>query len=818
MTAATKTGRRRHRSACVPVKLSLTAIAWAVAMATTGIARADEAKPDDSEDIVVTAQKREQKLSDVSASVVAVTGKFVHDEGIQNLSDMSSYVPDFTYTKEGSVNILTMRGLGTAGGDTMESSVGVYVDGVYLPKARDSGFPLFDLDRVEVLRGPQGALFGKNTIAGVVNVETAKPTDYFTSYAEFAYGSYNSTEETAVVSGPLSPALSMRLAVYHRHSDGYIDNETSGKYDGGGYETNAARLSLDLHPDAQFKLTGKFELLDDKELGVSRELQYIGPKDLLNPAFQGIPSGQLYQQISSQTGIFNVNSMQGPLAYLSSLNASYHFDSGYTLSATAGYSDFDNRISYSDALPINTIVQAAPLDVKTKNLEVRLASPDDQPFRFTTGIYADSSSLQYSGYSALNFMSVGTAIQNALLARGIPASLLPNAAGLAAANTVVTPGNGFGESSQSFALFGEASYRFTPQWTAIGGLRFSQDSVDMNQYFNPVDANGNPLGSVASMNAVLPHPGAMIMPGVTVAQLLSGAYTSAYKNIFSPASTTPISQSETQDSVTPSLRLEFRPRPATLVYGVVQTGFKQGGYAPGTTAATLNNFGPEKALAFELGAKTQVGPMSFSAALFRTTFDDLQVSAINALGTTSTMNAAGAVSQGIELEGRWRIDSNWSLNAAYAYLDARYSNFTNAPCSIDQLLATTSAVCTQNLSGKPLLNAAPNSASATIDYRSNSLLPGYEFGAALTGTYKSSYFTEVTDSNELKSDAMPIVDTRISIASPSQRWKFSLLAHNLFNKQGALMGQKPSLVADPSTYMVVPDEPRMITAQIRYEM
>jgi iron complex outermembrane recepter protein len=817
LNAAPQSGKRRFRRSSTPVTLSLTAIAWAVAMTGAARANADETKTDDSENIVVTAQKREQKLSDVSASVAAVSGKFVQQQQIQNLSTLSNYVPNFTYTKESDVDIITIRGLGTAGGDTLESSVGVYVDGVYLPKARDSLFPLYDLDHVEVLRGPQGALFGKNTIAGVINIETARPTDYWTGYVQASYGSYASQEETAVLSGPLSPVLSMRIAAYHRESNGYIENETPDKYDGGGYNTNAGRLTLDLHPNSQFKMTAKLELIDDQELGLSRELQYIGPKDLANPAFQGIPYGQLYHQISNQTGLFDVDNTQGPVAFLGALNASYHFDSGYTLSATAGYSHFDNRISYADALPINTIAQADPMHLGTKNIEIRLASPDDQPFRFITGFYADQSSLSYTGYSALNFLSVGNAIQSALIARGIPAALLPNAAGLATANTVVTPGNAFSEDSHSWALFGEASYRFLPAWTVVGGLRFSQDSVSMNQYFNPTDANGLALGSVASLSSVLPRPNLIVAPNTTLAQLLSKTYTSVYNTIFSPAGTPTINQSETEDSVTPSVRLEYRPLANALVYGVVQTGFKQGGYAPGTSVSTLNDFGPEKALAFELGTKTQLGPADVSAALFRTQFRDLQVSAINAEGTTDTMNAAGAVSQGIELGAHWHLNSHWSVSADYAYLDAHYTNFDNAPCSIDQLLATNSSVCSQNLSGKQLLNAPPNSFSGTVEYHTT-FQPGFEFSAAFTGTYKSSYYTEVTDSSQLKADAMPLFDVRVALGRPTQHWTVALLVHNLFNRQGALMGQKPSLVADPSTYMVVPNEPRMIIGQLRYEM
>jgi len=791
--------------------LSMTAIAWTVTLMTASVARAD-----DTEDVVVTAQKRSQKLSDVSASVTAVSGKTIEDEKIQDLSHLADHVTDFTYLKGGNVNIIAIRGLGSAGGDTMESSVGVYVDGVPISKARDAAFPLFDVDRVEVLRGPQGALFGKNTIAGVLNIESAKPTDYWTGYGEFAYGSYNYTSTTAALSGPLSPVLNMRVAVFQRHRDGYTHNDSPNRSDGGGFDSKAARMMFDLHPDPAFKLTGKLEFLTDRELGISRQLEHIGPRDRANPAFNGVESLLDNHQIARQTGLFDVDNEQGPIAWNGMLNASYRFDSGHTLTAVAGYSDFNNRISRNDALPINTIVQRNPLDIKSQSIEVRLSSPETEPLRFTTGFYADTTSLRGSGFSALNFSNVGNAIQNALIARGIPAALLPNAAGLAAANTLVMPGDGNSSDSRSWALFTEASYRFLPEWTAVGGLRYSHDTVNIKQHFDPRDANGNPLGSLSSVSAVLPNPGAMLGPGMSVAQLLSGAYSSVYNGIASPASTAAIDRSQSEHALNPSLRLEYRPRPATLLYGVVQTGFKQGGYLPGLNA-DLSTFGSEKATAFELGAKTYAGPFDVSAAAFRTNFRNLQVSAINAQGTMDTLNAANAISQGLELEGHYRINSSWRVNAAYAFLDAHYNTFTNAPCSIDQLLATTSATCKQDLSGKPLFNAPRHSVAAGIEYHTF-IDPGFEFSAAFTGTYKSSYYTEISNSEQLKSDVIPLFGLSFKIAQPSRHWQFSLLVSNLFNKRGALMRQKPSLVADPSTYMGVINDPRMIIGQLRYEM
>jgi outer membrane receptor protein involved in Fe transport len=766
------------------------------------------AAADGLEEIVVTAQRREQKLSDVSASVAAFDAGFVKEQKLRSLDDLSAFVPNFTYTKGGNVNIISIRGLGTAGLDTFQSSVGVYVDDIYIPKARNAAFPIYDLARIEVLRGPQGTLFGKNTIAGVLNVVTAKPSDRPGATAELNLGSYSYLEAQAAVTGPITPVVNARLAAFYRTRDGYIHNRSPNRSNGGGFNTRAVRLGLEAAPTDALELGAKLEWFDDRETGISRQLENVGPRD--QAAFGGVEAVLDRQQVATQTGLFDMDSRNGPKAWVASLNGRYRLPGDYALTAVAGYTDFNQKITRTDSLPVNTITQANPTRFRNGSIDLRVASPDADRLRVTAGLYYDRGTLRgtSSGHSVLNFANtVGFAVRNALAARGVPLAALPGDAGIIAANTLLTPGNGTSEDSRSFAAYGELGYRLGEQWTLIAGLRYSNDRVENRVHIDPRDANGNAFASLAAWQAVLP-------PGSPLASTLASTYQGVYRSILLPAGTPDILNGRTRSSVTPSGRVEYRPLPDTLVYGIVQTGFKQGGFATGLLGATP--FDDEKALAFELGAKTRLwdGRADLSAALFRTGFRDLQVQVVNPAGTVDTLNAAKAVSQGLELDGRVRLDPHWTLSGSYALLDAHYTAFPRAPCSIDQKVAAGSAVCFQDLGGRRLINAPRHSATISVGY-SAELVPGYVFGGTVTGVYKSRYYSELTDSRQLRGSETGLINLRLSLAHPDSGWEGGVLVRNVAGQRGAVLRQTPSLVADPATWTAVLQEPRMVVVQLR---
>jgi outer membrane receptor protein involved in Fe transport len=186
------------------------------------------------EEVVVTAQKREQSLSDVPISVTAVSGELVQDAAIKSFRELGAYVPNLSITENAVNSIISMRGIGVGAQQSFEQSVGVFVDGVHLGKSRQTRLGLFDLEQVEVLRGPQGILFGKNTLAGAVNVRTASPELGGETEGRFAASkeSYNGSIYEGWFQTSLSEDLAVRFAMRETNTDGYLDNSFASEANG----------------------------------------------------------------------------------------------------------------------------------------------------------------------------------------------------------------------------------------------------------------------------------------------------------------------------------------------------------------------------------------------------------------------------------------------------------------------------------------------------------------------------------------------------------------------------------------------------------
>ena len=210
----------------------LTAIALATITAVPLSAMAQDTGRLILEEITVTAQKRPETLQDVPISVNVLGNDVLRDAGLDKIEDIQSYVPNLQMTESGISTQMYVRGIGTGNNQGFEQSVGMYIDGVYYGRQQLIRAPFFDLERIEVLRGPQGVLFGKNTIAGALNMTTAKPTDEFSGSVSLEGGDHGILDARAVVSGPFSDNVRGRLAVRSYEEDGYYRNTFRGRCPG----------------------------------------------------------------------------------------------------------------------------------------------------------------------------------------------------------------------------------------------------------------------------------------------------------------------------------------------------------------------------------------------------------------------------------------------------------------------------------------------------------------------------------------------------------------------------------------------------------
>jgi len=532
----------------------------------------------------------------------------------------------------------------------------------------------------------------------------------------------------------------------------------------------------------------------------------------VNPAFDGIETKLDDRVYSGQPGLYNVDARIGTVAHVATAAIEHQLDSGSRIDLVVGYTNFDHQIRRGDALPIATLLQENPTRNEALTAEVRLTSAADRKLRYIIGAYGDLTWLHRSGRSVLNFASIGLGVRSALIGRGIPAALLPSVDGFTEANTLVLA-SPFTQRGKSAAAFGELSYDVTSNLTLTAGLRYGWDRTSIvRSYGNTTDINGNSFASAASYAAVVPVPGFQIQPGVSVEQFLAGTMQGVYSSFLALPGTPTDQPSLSNGRFQPAFRVEYKPVAGLLLYGTVQTGTKQGGFNA-STLTPVTRFSNEKAFAAEIGAKWDFGPGYATLSAFRTEFDNLQVSATNAAGAVDTLNAANALSQGIEAEISYRIAPRTRVGGSYAYLDAHYRRFPNAPCTVNQLHALGS-VCSQDLAGKRLPNAPAHSIAVYADTR-QPLNEALELGASVDLGWKSAFFTEITDTPRQRSNAITTVNARVELSLVRTGLSFAFLVKNLLDDRGALIRQRASNARDPGTILSVINEPRTFAVQAR---
>ena len=349
---------------------------------------------------MVTAQKREESLGDVPISVNVINADTIDAGNINKIADITEYVPNLTMTETGVSTQMYIRGIGSGNNQGFEQSVGQYVDGIYYGRQQQIRAPFFDLQRVEVLRGPQGILFGKNTIAGALNLSTAEPTDELEVDITTLYEFKNDLSEiNAVFSGPLSNNLRARLALRGNYESGYINNSNLNR-DEPDREDNAARLSLDwdLSPDLNIGLKLESNSFD----AIGRQIEIV--QDSAAPA--GPFTGLNFAQISS--GVLGQPALDSDLDYrrqsnaaeysnnqLENLTLDINYDlNGNTLTFLSGYVSYDfNERCDCDYTPSDVFEVGLSEDYEQFSQEIRLSSPTGGEVEWVAGAYLQSSEM-----------------------------------------------------------------------------------------------------------------------------------------------------------------------------------------------------------------------------------------------------------------------------------------------------------------------------------------------------------------------------------------------------------------------------------------
>ena len=740
-----------------PAILSLAVLTHAMATAPA-FAQEPEEEPGPllvvEEQITVTATRRETPIDAIPVSIVATSGETLQNLEIRDLEEMSRFVPNLLVGDGALTTAVSIRGMGSQPERGFEQSVGLFVDGIYMPRSRQYRSAFLDVNRVEVLRGPQAVLFGLNATAGAVSVVTnrTRPGDPLTVDVRAGYElEYGGPRATAIVGGSLGKNLGLRAAVEGRQEGDYFVNDFDGGSEGGRNDA-AFRLSAVWEPVSWASFDLKIEHSSAEYTGDMGE-QY-GPDGLNQLLLFGLPGaddGELNWRRNMDrtfyptvTEPFGGRDSPGLSQQSEELALVGSFDVGnHTLRAVFGHS----RLSWDsyadvDASPLAIIALGINEEFDQSSIELYLTSPTGGSLEYLVGFYGHDNEL---GNHQPNIFEPTF-------------SFAPGSYGF---DWVYSNGS-FTTSSQVLSAFGTASVKLGPSVRLTGGLRYARDNRDYERFAQCLPVRGG----VIDFN-----------PSEEDQQIFED-----HAADFFCGTLDGYTADRSSDAWMPEVAVEWNTS-SGLWYGKYSASAKSGGFAAALVLAEdAVEYDDETAGGFEIGHRSVFahGRARFNAALFQTDFDDLQLNAFDPVtGSGQITNAAAARSRGLEIDGSWLVSSALKLSGSAAFLDAKYTDFADAPCPISLTLAGVEPPC--DATGSTMPRAPKFSGSLAADF-DQPLTTGIRLQAGMILGYTDSYHVDSALEPALIQPAYTTLGARVGIESRDGRWSIALVGSNLTNE------------------------------------
>jgi iron complex outermembrane recepter protein len=566
------------------------------------------------EEVLVTARKREENLQQIAVSVSVLSSQTISDAGLVRLTDISQLVPNMTNQENISNKFtnVTLRGLSSSGGLGNDPGIGVYVDEVYV--ARESGFnaDLLDIERIEVLRGPQGTLFGRNTAVGAINISTKKPLDEFEGMVLADVGDYEYQRYGALVNGPITEELSAKLSGVYNNRDGYLDNTFGGTVNSVDYYTLRGQMLWEPVDRLELLLIGDYrnDTSDGNNL-VTRN--------------QGEPLDKNYEVSIPDSGSEEVEA-QG-LA----LNAKYELKD-YLLTSITSVNKIDEEYENDqDWSELDALTGNDKRDNKQWSQELRISTMTESSLQWVAGLYYfnqefDAVQESINGPDTV-FAALG--LTN-LIGSGTPPSSigLPDSVNIEATSTI---------DADSYAAYGNVDYSINEQWSVNAGLRFSRDKKELDYVqvadplavafgFNNLDINDDIDDDEWTPTVSLNW--SPVEDLLTYIKYSKGYKAGGFNNSISSSGSAVAFDPETLDA-----------------------------YELGVKSTWLDN------------------TLRLNAAIFQMEYDDKQESAfVTGIGFVQT-NAGEATSEGAEVELEYLLTEDWSIYGSVGYVDATYDEY-----------------------------------------------------------------------------------------------------------------------------------------------
>ncbi len=608
--------RRSHRClmASAAVAVLVVAAPGALAQEDAPAVPAEDAASV-QETVIVTAMKRDMTLLETPAAVSAFGAETLKDQQVLSLGDLASKVPSLNVGNAAGVDYVSIRGISinsTTGG--IENPVAIHIDGVYLAQTTALDFALLDPASVEVLRGPQGTLYGRNSTGGAVNFLTAKPTDTVEGFANAAISNYDTYQLTGALSGPLAEGVSGRVAVmYKDQGEGYIYNRAL-QTDLGRMDSAGIRAALRLEP-APFATIDVSAFAYDENNG-SYALVRRNPLNNTARARNPILAGA--QESNDPREVYLSDQPDGKRKFSGAIvTGTFDLGPSFELKSVTGLTKITSINRGTDTDGTEFRLGVANRDEVTESLQQEI----DLNFDLFDGRLTGLVGLFYND-------------ENWKLDSTLP--WLANPQGFVSVGPILPVGTQtvsyFDQDTESKAAFTDFTFGLTDRLNLFAGYRFSQDKRDLNL-----------------------TTGLQGLPGEVGLTCNNRDFSATF------------------DSNTGKLGLQYAFNGAGNAYIQVQEGFKAGGFNP---FGCQDTFEPEELTAFEAGYKASIlgGNLTFDIAAFTYDYKNLQVAQI--INNASRIdNAASAELQGIEFRGDWRLVPSLRTDLSFTWLDSQYTEF-----------------------------------------------------------------------------------------------------------------------------------------------
>lgn len=696
------------------------------------------------EEIVVTAQKRSEGISRVPISIAAVGGEKIAAMGSANMEQVASSVPNLRITQTGIANRISIRGISSGDNKGFEQSAAMFIDGIYYGRDQLIRMPIVDVQRVEVLRGPQPTLFGKNAIAGAISVVNREPGRELQVQGIASYEfEHKETQLTGVVNVPFSDDAGMRTVGYYRKMDGYLYNTTLNRHvpDNTSYFIRNTLKAGSGPVEASLKV----EYADFKVVGQPRE--NFSPRGTYstNPFFSSVDTTLDWRGqdsgTESHTKVFNTT-------------LGIKVEAGeHSVDLTSGYVRYTAKerldVDYIQHNILDATNQSEEYDQLSQ--EIRLTSPDNGKFKYIIGGYYQSTKL-----SAQDQVIFGS-FMNSL---PMPFRVLGG----------TQSDRQFRQTSELWSGFAQGTLSLTEQLRVTAGVRFNRET------------------KTGDRELVISKQASNVFPITTVRAVWSAL------RVFDHA----IDGKFTENSTTPMANIQYDVTPDLMVYASYARGVKAGGFDIRSNALPPTGafqFKPEKADNYEGGIKYKTRSVSLALSYYNTTYKDLQTNVFDGGIGFNVNNASAAKVQGIEAETRVAIGDHLQFGGSIAYLDFKYTDWKQGQCpyglapNIAVAPSTVPNFC--NYTGASAIFAPKWSGSAAIDFNypvGDSLKFTANANLDFSSRYRAGNVLEVY--NEQAPYAK--LGARIGVGDIDGKWEIAVVGRNLTNRRVLLTaGQLP---------------------------